>query len=400
MSVFVVSAVVDRFEELYGHVEQLLRAQPRAVAVGDELGAHAHRVVEEVFGVGERRAVVEAALGAEEALARIERAAVGDVDRFAALGHVVVSAVEGAEVSAEVDALVERESPAAHAQPEFAHAGQLPRVAEAAVALRRLEQSEVDVEVEEGLELHAHRRVDEQVVDHVLERSVLLEGEVEQREVVAVVEVVEEVAPRAENPELLARGGGVHPLPVADELDVGAAPAVVLGQDAVHAVVDEALGEREEGRRVVLVVGQVAREDAGHGPHSGRLELVVHHGLHLREELRAGFTEVLDHVGTEDQRVLLLPAQTDARGEAGGEVGARDLLGFGHGEGAAAELLVVEVGPEVDVDEELLGRESGGAEGRQQREDDSNFLHAQLQSCNQPTKVGKRFQIWLHLHPN
>lgn len=66
-----------------------------------------------------------------------------------------MSVEEGVDVVADIEAFVERQSPAADPEGELAHAGLFPRVAETAVALGREQSSQFDVEIEEGVEPHA-----------------------------------------------------------------------------------------------------------------------------------------------------------------------------------------------------------------------------------------------------
>ena len=188
------------------------------------------------------------------------------------------------DVVADVEAFVERKSPAADAEREFAHAGRFPRMAETAVALGREQRPQLDVEIEEGVEPDAYAGVQQLQVHDVFDRRVLLSREVEHRVVESVVKAVEIVASGEQDAELFAREGRIHALPVADELHVGAPPlAVILRQHTVHAVVVETVRFGEERRRVIVVVHHVAREDTGHGCDAGRPELVVEDGFHLRQ---------------------------------------------------------------------------------------------------------------------
>ena len=145
-------AVVNGFEQFHPHDQHLLGSQGRAVVVGGELRADRDRVVEERAAVGERRAAVHLLVGAEETLGGVQLASVGE--RCAVFEFMSVE--EGVDIVPYIEAFVERKSPAADAECEFAHAGRLPRVAETAVALGREQSSEFDVEIEEGVEGLVH----------------------------------------------------------------------------------------------------------------------------------------------------------------------------------------------------------------------------------------------------
>jgi len=361
-------AVVNGFEQFHPHDQHLLGSQGRAVVVGGELRADRDRVVEERPAVGERRAAVHLLVGAEETFARIEFASVGDVGRRAVGVLQIVSVEEGVDVVPDIEAFVERQPPAADPEGELTHTGLFPRMAETAVALGREQSPQFDVEIEEGVELHADAGVEQLQVDDVFDRRALLSRIVEHRVVEPVVERVEVVASGEQDAELFAREGGIHALPVADELDVGVPFAVVLRQHAVHAVVEEAFRLGEECRRIVVVVHHVAREDTGRGRHLGRPELVVEDGLDLREIGRFRRPEVLDHVRGDDQRVFLVPPDADVGCQPGCEVRARFDVQSRHGELVAAEFLVVEIHFEIGSQQNLLGVSCGDASRKGEHE--------------------------------
>ena len=357
-------AVVNGFEQFLPHDQHLLGSQGRAVVVGGELRADRDRVVEERAAVGERRAAVHLLVGAEETLGGVQLAAVGE--RCAVFEFMSVE--EGVDVVADIEAFVERQSPAADPEGELAHAGLFPRVAETAVALGREQSSQFDVEIEEGVEPHADAGVEQLQVDDVFDRRALLSRIVEHRVVEPVVERVEVVASGEQDAELFAREGRVHALPVADELDVGVPFSVVLRQHAVHAVVEEAFRLGEECRRIVVVVHHVAREDTGRGRHLGRLELVVEDGFDLRKIGRFLGSEILDHVRGDDQRVFLVPPDADTGRQPGREVRARFDVQSRHGELVAAEFLVVEIHFEIGSQQNLLCVSCGDASGKGEQE--------------------------------
>ena len=172
-------AVVNGFEQFHPHDQHLLGSQGRAVVVGGELRADRDRVVEERPAVGERRAAVHLLVGAEETFARIEFASVGDVGRRAVGVLQIVSVEEGVDVVPDVEAFVERQPPAADPEGELTHTGLFPRMAETAVALGREQSPQFDVEIEEGVELHADAGVEQLQVDDVFDRRALLSRIVE-----------------------------------------------------------------------------------------------------------------------------------------------------------------------------------------------------------------------------
>lgn len=267
-----------------------------------------------------------------------------------------MSVEEGVDVVADIEAFVERQSPAADPEGELAHAGLFPRVAETAVALGREQSSQFDVEIEEGVEPHADAGVEQLQVDDVFDRRALLSRIVEHRVVEPVVERVEVVASGEQDAELFAREGGIHALPVADELDVGVPFSVVLRQHAVHAVVEEAFRLGEECRRIVVVVHHVAREDTGCGRHLGRLELVVEDGFDLRKIGRFLGSEFLimsaamTSVFFSSHRMPTRGVSRAAKSRARFDVQSR------HGELVAAEFLVVEIHFEIGSQQNLLVR--------------------------------------------